>query len=91
MNDTHDAAVAESAPHDALEGQPILEVERDGTHYTLLGTAHVSRASVEAVEALIATRDFDAVAVESERESLEALGTPLPPAPDPASAAATTA
>lgn len=64
MNDTHDAAVAESAPHDALEGQPILEVERDGTHYTLLGTAHVSRASVEAVEALIATRDFDAVAVE---------------------------
>lgn len=60
-NTTGDAA---AAPHDALAGQPIVEVERDGTHYTLLGTAHVSRASVEAVEALIADRQFDAVAVE---------------------------
>lgn len=64
MNDTLDAASPAPAPHDALAGQPIVEVERDGTHYTLLGTAHVSRASVDAVEALIATRDFDAVAVE---------------------------
>ena len=64
MNDTPDAASPAPAPLDALAGQPIVEVERDGTHYTLLGTAHVSRASVEAVEALIATREFDAVAVE---------------------------
>lgn len=49
---------------DPLAGQPIVELERDGTHYTLLGTAHVSRASVAAVEALIAERTFDAVAVE---------------------------
>ena len=49
---------------DALKGQPIVEVERDGVHYTLLGTAHVSRASVDAVEALMAQRAFDVVAVE---------------------------
>lgn len=48
----------------ALVGQPVVEVERDGVSYTLLGTAHVSKASVEAARALIAGRDFDAVAVE---------------------------
>ncbi len=59
-------AAEESAapPDDALAGQPIVEVERDGVHYTLLGTAHVSRASVEAVQALLAEDRFDAVAVE---------------------------
>jgi pheromone shutdown-related protein TraB len=64
VNDTPDAPGPAPDPTDALAGQPIVEVERDGTRYTLLGTAHVSRASVEAVEALIATRHFDAVAVE---------------------------
>lgn len=49
---------------DPLEDQPILEVERDGVHYTLLGTAHVSQASVDAVRALVAQRRFDAIAVE---------------------------
>ena len=49
---------------DPLAGQPIVEVERDGVHYTLLGTAHVSKASADAVRALIAQRRFDAVAVE---------------------------
>jgi pheromone shutdown-related protein TraB len=53
-----------SSASDPLAGQPLLEVERDGTRYTLLGTAHVSRASVLAVEALVAEREFDAVAVE---------------------------
>ncbi len=55
---------AEPTMDDALKGQPIVEVERDGVHYTLLGTAHVSRASVDAVEALMAQRAFDVVAVE---------------------------
>jgi pheromone shutdown-related protein TraB len=68
MNESTEAGGAPAAPPDALpsalEGQPIVEMQRDGTHYTLLGTAHVSRASVDAVEALIASRDFDAVAVE---------------------------
>ncbi len=48
----------------ALEGQPVETVERDGIRYTLLGTAHVSHASVDAVRAAIDTGRFDAVAVE---------------------------
>lgn len=64
MTDSSEAVRGHDAAFDPLAGQPIVEVERDGTRYTLLGTAHVSRASVDAVEALIATRDFDAVAVE---------------------------
>jgi pheromone shutdown-related protein TraB len=64
MSETLEHGAPAAPPHDALAGQPMLEVERDGTVFTLLGTAHVSRASVDAVEALIAQRDFDAVAVE---------------------------
>jgi pheromone shutdown-related protein TraB len=59
------AALPDAAPSPAaLHGQPIREVVRDGVHYTVLGTAHVSRASVEAVEALLQEQQFDAVAVE---------------------------
>ncbi len=47
-----------------LEGQPIQRMERDGVQYVILGTAHVSRASVQAVNALLASEHFDAVAVE---------------------------
>ena len=36
------------------DGQPRAVVARDGVRYTLLGTAHVSRASVDAVEAAVA-------------------------------------
>jgi len=49
---------------DALADQPVARVERDGVEYVLLGTAHVSRASVEAVKALIDREAFDAIAVE---------------------------
>jgi len=52
------------APPDALADQPLARVERDGVEYVLLGTAHVSRASVEAVKALIEREPFDAIAVE---------------------------
>jgi pheromone shutdown-related protein TraB len=48
----------------ALLDQPLARVTRDGVEYTLLGTAHVSRASVAAVQALIATENFDAIAIE---------------------------
>ena len=36
-----------------LADQPHAIVERDGVRYTLLGTAHVSKASIEAVNAAI--------------------------------------
>ncbi len=55
--------IADSLPP-VLRDQPIERVTRDGVEYVVLGTAHVSRASVEAVEALLAHETFDAVAVE---------------------------
>ena len=41
------------AVQDPLAGQPHQIVERDGVRYTLLGTAHVSKTSVETVHAAI--------------------------------------
>jgi pheromone shutdown-related protein TraB len=49
---------------DVRTSGPQHSLSRDGTRYTLLGTAHVSRASAEDVNALLATGAFDAVAVE---------------------------
>ncbi len=47
-----------------IDEQPIREVSRDGVDYTLIGTAHVSRASADAVSELAASGRFDAIAVE---------------------------
>ena len=44
--------------------EPVQHVQRDGVDYALLGTAHVSRTSAEAVERLLASGHFDAVAIE---------------------------
>ena len=60
-NDTPDSSVAMS---ESLAAQPISRVTRDGVEYVLLGTAHVSRASVEAVREMLERESFDAVAVE---------------------------
>ncbi|WP_345295697.1 TraB/GumN family protein [Luteimonas vadosa] len=57
-------------------GQPHAIVERGGVHYTLLGTAHVSRESVEAVREAISEGGFDAVAVELDAQRLQALSDP---------------
>ncbi|NWF33660.1 TraB/GumN family protein [Stenotrophomonas sp. SAM-B] len=57
-------------------GQPVRVVERDGVRYTLLGTAHVSQTSVEAVERAIESGRFDAVAVELDAQRLQALTNP---------------
>lgn len=51
-------------PEASPAGQPVREITRDGVHYHLLGTAHVSRASVEAVKQLANSGEFDAIAVE---------------------------
>jgi len=42
----------------------VREVTRAGVHYVLLGTAHVSRTSVEAVTSMATSGEFDAIAVE---------------------------
>ncbi len=44
--------------------QPIKEFELNGSEITLLGTAHVSRASADKVKELLESDKFDAVAVE---------------------------
>ncbi|MGY0652675.1 TraB/GumN family protein [Luteimonas sp. A537] len=59
-----------------LASQPHAIVERDGVRYTLLGTAHVSRASVDAVRAAIASGDYDAIAVELDAQRLKAMTDP---------------
>jgi len=63
-----DSSTAPTATNDAVDAahadQPIARVTRDGVEYTLLGTAHVSRASVAAVQSLLESGDYDAIAVE---------------------------
>jgi len=56
--------MTEPAPAPALLEQPMRRIHRNGTEYVLLGTAHVSRQSADAVRAILAAESFDAVAVE---------------------------
>ncbi|HEV7490338.1 MAG TPA: TraB/GumN family protein, partial [Rhodanobacteraceae bacterium] len=51
-------------PASALSDQPIARVRRGDVEFVLLGTAHVSRASAEAVRSILERETFDAVAVE---------------------------
>ncbi|HKJ16168.1 MAG TPA: TraB/GumN family protein [Xanthomonadales bacterium] len=65
---------AETAPESSvISEQPIRQVQRDGVNYTLLGTAHVSRASAEAVEEMASSGDYDVVAVELCQTRFDAL------------------
>jgi pheromone shutdown-related protein TraB len=61
---------------DPLAGQPHQVVHRDGVRYTLLGTAHVSKASVDAVRAAIATGTYDTIAVELDAGRLQSMTDP---------------
>jgi pheromone shutdown-related protein TraB len=67
MNEREEPAVVTAA------AQPQREVHRDGVHYTLLGTAHVSHSSTEAVARMARSGNFDAIAVELCSARLEAL------------------
>lgn len=53
--------------------QPSRKVIRDGVEYTLIGTAHVSRSSADAVRELSASGQFDAIAVELCQARFDAL------------------
>ena len=64
MQETNETPEAPTAMSELLSAQPIARVTRDGVEYVLLGTAHVSRASVEAVREILEHESFDAVAVE---------------------------
>ncbi|SFK90519.1 pheromone shutdown-related protein TraB [Nitrosomonas aestuarii] len=52
------------ANSDRLLTEPIKTVQIDNRSITMLGTAHVSKASADKVQELIATGKYDAVAVE---------------------------
>jgi len=64
LNDSTPPALAVDAASDPLHDQPLARVTRGDVEFVLLGTAHVSRASVEAVKTLIEREPFDAIAVE---------------------------
>ncbi len=49
---------------DAVQAGPVVTLELNGRKVTLLGTAHVSKASAEQVEQMLSTGEYDAVAVE---------------------------
>jgi pheromone shutdown-related protein TraB len=51
-------------PENPPAEQPTREITRDGVHYVLLGTAHVSPASVTAVKEMAGSGDYDAIAAE---------------------------
>lgn len=70
MNTTSEAA------YDGLHDQPHAIVEREGVRYTLLGTAHVSKASVDAVEAAVASGRYDTIAVELDPQRFRAMTDP---------------
>ncbi len=72
---TNDTMTEQDAPS-LWQTQPHVIVERDGVRYTLLGTAHVSKISVDAVEDAIGSGAFDAVAVELDAQRLQAINDP---------------
>ncbi len=55
---------ADNNAEQAAATDPIIETQIGETRITLLGTAHVSRKSAEAVTRMIDSGDYDAVAVE---------------------------
>lgn len=59
--------------NNSQETQPIREIDRDGVHYTLLGTAHVSKTSADVVTQMAGSGDYDAIAVELCAARLQAL------------------
>ena len=60
----HDSTTRAAAAAAQLSEQPVARVRRGDVEYVLLGTAHVSRASADAVRAMLESESFDAVAVE---------------------------
>jgi pheromone shutdown-related protein TraB len=70
---TDDTAAVSSI---SIADQPHAIVERDGVRYTLLGTAHISKTSVDVVRAAIASGDYDTIAVELDAQRAQSLTDP---------------
>lgn len=63
VNHEQDGVPATAQPETAGQ-EPMVEVRIGDSRITLLGTAHVSRSSADKVRELLASGDYDAVAVE---------------------------
>lgn len=72
MNHT-DSEAAVPSTQSILAGQPYEQFTVDEQTFTVLGTAHVSRTSAETVTALLATGEYDAVAIELDRGRMQNL------------------
>ncbi len=70
-----EAPTTPAVPTDTVE-QPTRIVELGGARYTILGTAHVSKASADEVARLLDTGEFDAVAIELDPNRHAALTDP---------------
>lgn len=70
MTETQDIAAEDAV------GGPRRVIESGDTRYTLLGTAHVSRASADEVRALVRSGEFDAVAIELCQSRYQSLTEP---------------
>lgn len=64
MSENSETTASPTEVSELLAAQPIARIQRDGVEYVLLGTAHVSRASVDAVREILNRESFDAVAIE---------------------------
>jgi len=74
---TIDAGLALDAVADTpVPAEPILRLSHAGTEFVVLGTAHVSKASADAVSRLLQDESFDAVAVELCSHRAQALRDP---------------
>jgi pheromone shutdown-related protein TraB len=72
MTEATDAGLGETTLHD----QPHRIIERDGVHYTLLGTAHVSHTSLDVVRAEVASGRYDTIAVELDAQRAQSMTDP---------------
>jgi pheromone shutdown-related protein TraB len=64
MSDQNTPESTSAAEAEPATKQPVHQLESDGVRYTFIGTAHVSRASAEAVAEMAASDEYDAIAVE---------------------------
>ena len=71
-----DTSPADAPTVTSASAQPTETLTRDGVTYTILGTAHVSKASADAVQSFIDEGDFDAVAIELDRNRYNNLTNP---------------
>ncbi len=58
------AKFAETMDKKQLQSEPLVELEYQGVRVTVLGTAHVSKASADMVRTLLESGAYDSVAVE---------------------------